>query len=162
MLDMSWPIRLEHWFLSVIRYTHRREVTGPYGILPTDIRRKPLVNSPKSNCHFTVYVLMSLLIVVVYFHPNKKRRESREGVVTLKLSWIQTLVKLKHEHPSCDTKTNDTDQKICKVEPRESVKTNTRTRKELPRTTLWTQTTHWLTILIRSRRVWTSDRLMSW
>ena len=48
-------------------------------------------------------------------------------------------------------------QKIYEVESWESVKKNTRTSNQLPRPVLWTQTTHWLTILIRRRRTWTSE-----
>ena len=48
------------------------------------------------------------------------------------------------------------------MEPRESVKKTTRTRNELPKTTVWTQTTRWLSILIRRRRKWTSESQKSW
>ena len=44
---------------------------------------------------------------------------------------------------------------IQKVEPREPVKKTLKQAK--PRPTLWTQTTHWLTILIRRQRPWTSE-----
>ena len=81
---------------------------------------------------------------------------SRDGDVTLELWWIRKLVKLKHEycykHPSCVVQVNDTYKKIYKVEPRESVKKHTRISKPLPRPTLWTQTTPWLTSRNRRRR----------
>ncbi len=41
-------------------------------------------------------------------------------------------MKFKHGHPSCTAWTNDTYKKICKVEPRESVKKHTRKIMELP------------------------------
>ena len=52
-----------------------------------------------------------------------------------------------------------------KMEPQESTKQNTRVNNQLPRPTIWTQDTRWLTTLIRSQRTWTSERrkaLIEW